>query len=114
MGKLRRLPKSPMHRIKHAERRLLNRSNDAGRNPPAAPGKRLRLRNRTLHHLRLLHHVGMFFLVSVGDAGQNALEARTPIPIGRRKISSSVKRLAIRSKKSRERPTALPADRADR
>src|SRR5580700_5652971 len=112
MRKFRRLPKSAMLRIKHAERRLLNRRNNARRNPPAAPRKRLRPRNRTLHHLRLLHHVAMFFLVSVGDAGQNALEARTAIAVGRRKIGSSIERLAVRRKKSSERTTALPAHRA--
>src|SRR5271163_243699 len=114
MRKLRRLPESTMLRIKHAERRLLNRHNNARRDPPAAPGKRLSLRNCTLHHLRLLHHVAMFFFVSVGNAGQNPLEARTAIAIGRRKISSSRERLAIRRKKGSERPTALPADGADR
>ena len=42
------------------------------------------------------------------------LETRHPHPIVGRKISSSVKRLAIGCKKSRERPPPLSAHRADR
>src|SRR5580700_364113 len=114
MRKLGRLPEPPMLRIKHAERRILNRIDNARRNPPALPGKRLRLRNRTLDHLRLLDHVAMFFFVGVGNAQQHALETRTPVTIVRRKIRPTVKRLAIRSEKRSERPSALPADRAHR
>src|SRR5580658_8108070 len=56
----------------------------------------------------------MLLLVSVGDAGQHPLEARTPVPIVRRKIRPTVKRLPVRSKKSRQRPPTLPAYRTDR
>ena len=72
------------------------------------------MRHRALYHLRLLHHVAMFFLVSVGNADQDALEARSPVTVVRRKISAAVKRLAIGSEKCGERPSALPADHADR
>src|SRR5258706_6639148 len=114
MGKLGSLPEPSMLRIEHAGSRLLNRGNDAPRNPPSAPGKRLRLRDRGLHHLRLLHHVGMFSLVGGGDAEQHALETRTSVAVGRRKIRATVKRLAIGSKKSRERPSTLSADSTHR
>src|SRR5258708_38571576 len=113
MRKLRSLPKPSMLRIEHAERRLLNRSNDARGNPPAAPGKRLRLRNRALDHLRLFHHVAIFFLVRAGDAEQYSLETRTPVAVSRREIRAAIKRLTVGRKKSSQRPAALPADRAD-
>src|ERR1700732_2790809 len=114
MRKLRRLPEPAMLRIKHAKSRFLNRRDDASRNPPTASRKRLRLRDRTLDHLRLFHPVAMFLLVGIGDAGQHALEAGPPVAIRRRKISASIKRLTIRSKKGRKRPSTLAADRADR
>src|ERR1700720_2473662 len=72
------------------------------------------MRDRTLHHLRLLHHVAILFLVGVGNAEQHTLETWTPVTIGRRKIRAPIKRLAIGRKKSGERPSALPADRTDR
>src|SRR6266404_8965447 len=108
MRKFRSLPKSSMRRIEHAERRLLNRINDARRHSPATPGKRLRLRNRALHHLRLLHHIAIFFFVSGGDAKQHPLKTRPPVAVRRRKISAAIERLAIRSQKRRERPSSLP------
>src|SRR5580704_10804970 len=114
MRKLRSLPESAMLSVKHAECGLLNRIDDAGGNPSVAPRKRLRLRDRAFHHLRLLHHVAMFFLKGCGDAGQYALETRSPITICRRKISASIKRLTVGSKKRSERPSPLSADRADR
>src|SRR5579863_819429 len=103
MRKLRGVSKPAMLCIEHAESRFLNRRNNARRNPPAATGKRFILRDRGLDHLCLLHHVAVFFFVSVGNAQQDALEAGTPIAIVRRKISSTIKRLAIGSKKRRKR-----------
>src|SRR5258708_24086337 len=114
MWKFGSLPKPSMLRIEHAESRLLNRSNDARGNPPAAPGKRLRLRNRALDHLRLFHHVAILFFVAAGNAEQYSLETRTSVAVCRRKIRPALKRFAIGSKKSRKRPAALPADRTHR
>src|SRR6266446_9103247 len=114
MWKLGSLPKPSMLRIEHAERRLLNRSNDARGNPPAAPGKRLRLRNRALDHLRLFHHVAILFFVGAGNAEQYSLETRTSVAVCRRKIRPAIKGLAIGRKKCSEWPPALPANRADR
>ncbi len=111
MRKFRRLPKPAMLRIKHLECRFLNRRNHSRRHPPAPPRKRFRLRNRTLHHLRLLHYVAMLLRIRVGNAQQHATKAGTPIAIARRKISSAIKGLAIRRKKRRQRPPALPAHR---
>src|ERR1700688_3354811 len=114
MGKLRRLPKSPVLRIKHLERRLLNRRENARRHPPTASRKRLRLRNRTLQHLRLLDHVAMLFRIRVGNAQQYAPKAGTPVPIARGKISPTIKWLPIRSEERCQRPSALPAHRLHR
>src|SRR5580765_6580622 len=99
MRKLRRLPKPSMLRVKHPKRRSLNRRDNAGRNPPVFSREGLRLRNRAFHHLRLLDHVAMLFLVSIRNAQQHAPKARTPISIARRKISPAIKGLSIRRKK---------------
>src|ERR1700733_4429252 len=114
MRKLGRLPESAVLGIEHFQGGLLNGGNDAARNSPAAPGERLRLRNGVLQHLRLLHHVAVLLPVSIGDAQQHTPKAWAPVSIGRRKISAAVKWFAIGRQKRRERPTALPAYRADR
>src|SRR5271167_1309555 len=110
MRKLWRLPEASMYRVKHLERRFLNRIDHTTRNLPAAPGKRFRLRNRVLDHLRLLDDVAVLFFVRAGDAQQDAAEAGTPVTIVGWEIRAAVERLAIGSEKGGERPSALPAD----
>ncbi len=95
MGKFWRLPEPSVYWVKHLEGRFLNRIDYAARNLSAAAGKRFRLRNRVLDHLRLLDHVAVLFFVGIGDAQQNAAEAGTAVAIVGRKISAAVKRLAI-------------------
>ena len=51
----------------------------------------------------------MLVQVSVGDAQQNAAEAGTAVAVAGRKISATVKRLAIGSEKRGKRPSALAA-----
>src|SRR5258708_22638203 len=114
MRKLRRLPKPAMLGVKHLERRFLNRVNHTPRNPPTLPGKRFRLRDRTLHHLRLLDHVGVLFLESIRDAQQHPPKARTPISILRWEVCPTIKRLSLGRKKRRERPASLPPNRLHR
>jgi len=110
MRKFRRLSEPSMHCVKHLERRVLNRIDDAARNLSGAAGKRFRLRDRVLDHLRLFDHVAVLFFVGVGDAQQHAPEAGTAVTIVGRKICAAVKRLAMGSEKRGERPTALAAD----
>ena len=68
MRKLRRRPEPSMLGIKHLERRLLNRLDDAPRNASATPVKRLGLHNRVFDHRRLLDYIPMLLLVSIGNA----------------------------------------------
>ena len=109
MRKLRRLPKPSMLRIEHPKRGSLNRIEYACRNAAVFPGKRFRLRNRRLHHLRLLDHVSMLLRVSIGNAQQHAPKAGTPVAVLRRKVCAAIKRLSVRRKERRQRPAALPA-----
>src|SRR5208282_3174025 len=99
---------------KHLPRRLQNRVNHRSGYRPAARRKRLRPRDRALHHPRLFHHIAMFVAISRGNRKQHALETRPPVRVRRRKVSPAIKWLAIGSKKSRKRPPALPRKRAHR
>ena len=103
-----------MLRIVHPQRRCPNPINHRSRNPPVLPRKRLRLRNRVLHHPRLLDHIPVLFLVSIRNTQQHPPKARTPISILRRKICPPIKRFPIRRKKRRQRPPSLPAHRLHR
>src|SRR5579872_6334700 len=107
MRELRRRAKSAVARIKHFDSRILNRSDDAGRDPTALACKGFRLRDCALDHSSLFDHVAMFFLVGIRDAEQHTPETGAPVSVIRRKICSSVKWLAIRSEKRRQRPSAL-------
>src|SRR6266566_4986398 len=111
MWKLRGRAKPSMLRIKHLERRLLNRLDSARRNASAASVKRLGLHNRAFDHRRLLDHIPMLLFVRIRNAQQYAPETRPPIMILRRKVRPAIKRLPIRREKCRERPSALPAHR---
>src|SRR6185437_551394 len=51
----------------------------------------------------------MFLSVSVGERTKNPLESWSPIMVLGRKVGTAEERTAIRSKKCRERPAALPA-----
>src|SRR5271169_3711165 len=113
MGKFGCLSEAAVLRIEHFEGGFLDCGNDARGNGTAAAGERLRLRDRTLDHLRLLDHIAVLFFVSIRDADQYAFEAGAAVTVGGRKVRATVERLALGSEKSGERPAALSADRAD-
>ena len=113
MRKLGRASEAAILRVKHLQRGFDDGVNDRRRKPGAFSGKGLGVRDRTLDHLGLLHHVVVFFVIGIRDRKQHALEAGTSVVIVRRKISSTVKRLAVGSEESRQRPAALSADRTD-
>src|ERR1700730_10306266 len=100
--------------IKHLEGGFHDLVNHPRGKIAAAAGKRLRLRERALDQLGLLHHIAILLLVSVGDGLQNALEAGASVALVGRKIGSSVEGLALGSEKSSKWPASLPADGAHR
>jgi len=114
MRKLRRMAESTVVCVKHLHRGFHDGGNHLGRKASPASGKRFRLRQRALDHLRLFHHVAAFIAKGVRDRSEHPPEAGTPVSILGREISPAIKRFAIRREKRGERPSALPADRADR
>src|SRR5271154_305260 len=109
MRKLGRVSKSAIYLVKHLQSRFQNRVNHGGRDS-ATPRKRFRPRDCTLDQLSLLHHFSMLLAVSRWYREQHALEARSSLPVRRRKIGAPIKRLAVRSKKRGKRPSALPSE----
>ncbi len=112
MREFRRLPKAAISRVEHPQGRTHNRIHNSCRNASITPRRRFRLRDRALDHLCLLDDVFMFFFVCRGNAGEHALETWPAISVVRRKIGAAVKRLAVRSKKRGQRPSALAAHSA--
>ncbi len=95
MRKLRCLTKAAMLRIVHTGSRSLNRGDYRRRDPAIFSGEGLGLSDRTLHHLRLLNHITMFFGVSVSNAQQYASKAGTAVAVLGWKVCAAVKRYAV-------------------
>src|SRR5579863_97193 len=87
--------------------------NHSGRKVCAFPGKGFRVGNGALDQFGLFDHVLVLFVIGIRDREQYTLEAGTSIMVVRREISSTVERFAVGSKKRRQRPATLPADRTD-
>src|SRR5258708_38417452 len=114
MGKLRRAAKSSVGVVKHLLRRFDDCVNHRGGHLPAAPRRKPRPRDRALDHLCLLQHLAGFVAIGLSNRKQHTLETGPPIRVRWRKISPPIKRLAVRSKKGRERPPTLSGERAHR
>ncbi len=94
----------------YPKRRSPNRRNDRRRDPPVFSRKRLRLRDRVLHHLGLLDHIAILFLVRISNAQQHTPKVGRP-SIARR-ITSSIKtasRPALRNAPNGHPPCPLTA-----
>src|ERR1700686_3944649 len=90
MGEFRSATKSTILRVEHPHRRFHDGVNNRRRKIRAFPGKRFRVRNRALDHLRLLHDVVILFVISVRDGKQYALETRTAVVVVWREIRTAV------------------------
>ena len=112
MRKFRSTSKSAIHLVKHLPRRFHNRINYRSRY--LARRKRLRPRDRALHHLCLLQHLAVLLAISLSNRKQHALETGPPVCVRRREVSPAIKWLAVRSKKRRKRPSTLPRQRGHR
>src|SRR5258708_31876434 len=110
MGKLGRGAEASVLRVKQFDRGLRDFVDQLRTQRARLSRKRLRLADRARHALGGFEHVSMFFLVSLGQRQQNALEAGTPLMIVWRKIRTAVEGLAFRSKKRGKRPATLSAD----
>src|SRR6202142_3289981 len=113
MRKLWRVAESAMLRIKEMLRGFDHRVHHAGieRSPSRVMqlsfGDSLRQRFGGAIHFRAAR------LECLSNAQQNAAKSRPPHGIVRRKIRAAKKRFSLRRKKSRQRPAALPRNRAD-
>ena len=114
MRKLGRASKSAVNLVKHLPRRFHNRVNHRCRYFPAVRGKRLRLRDRALDHLRLLQHLAVLLAISLSNRKQHTLKTGPSVLVGRREVRPPIKRFAVGSKKRRKRPPALSCERAHR
>ena len=112
MRKFRSRSEPAIHLVKHLPRRFHNRINH--RSGYLARRKRLRPRDRALHHLCLLQHLAVLFAISLSNRKQHALETGAPVSVRRREVSPAIKRLAVGSEKGRERPSTLPRKRGHR
>src|SRR5258706_10495814 len=113
MRKLGRVAESSIGGVVGFKRGFDNGGDNGGRKVSALTAERLRLRNSADHFFGLLH--GVVALVSIGSRNrqQNSAKAGPTVLLARREVGAPVKRLAVRSEKSRQRPPALAADSAD-
>src|SRR5258708_10273553 len=114
MGKLRRAAKSSVGVVKHLLRRFDDCVNHRGGHLPAATRRKLRPRDRALDHLCLLQHLAGLVAIGLSNRKQHTLETRTPVRVRWRKVRPPIKRLAVGSKKGRERPPSLSGQRTHR
>src|SRR2546423_4784884 len=98
-------------RIEHFQGRCHNGVHDRRRKLSRMLCKGLCLSEHGANHARLLSDICLFFMKCLRDGQQYALESWAAPVVLRRKVSATVKRLAIGREKCGERPAALPADR---
>src|SRR5258708_3092379 len=114
MGELGSLAKTTVAAIKQVGDGLNLRVDDRKVKPGAPTRERFRLRHSIGERIGRSLQVSALVAKRIRDGHQNAAESRTATLIFRRKIGAAEKRLAIWEQKSRERPTPLAGERADR
>src|SRR5260370_11300199 len=114
MGELGSLAKPTVAAIKQVGDGLNLRVDDRQVKPRARARERFRLGYGIGERIGRSLQVSALVAKRIRDGHQNAAESRTATLIFRRKIGAAEKRLAIWEQKSRERPTPLAGERADR
>src|SRR5260370_30590455 len=97
MGRFWLVAKAAMMQINQLRRGADNLVDQFGREVGAASGKGLGVRDGAHDFICRFHHVAVFFLISLRNGEQHALESGPAVMLFGRKISPTIKRLAVRS-----------------
>ena len=114
MRKLRRLPKAAILDVKQLRNRPHLRVHNFRVKFSVCARKYFRLRNGIRERLRRAHQIRFLVLVRFRHGQQHPPESRPSKLILRRVVRPAEKRLSVRHQKPRQRPAALPGNRADR